>query len=418
MTVMPGEVIRAAAAMKVSIGQIGRAMFHVKQAALSIQGAEPTSPPLMGSQGRQVFHVKHQRWLPLGLILAVAILASGCVAIQEAEGWAAPVEVNDHLLVQSERGQLSLIDRDTGAVAWRYPDEFEQDSPFYATPVVDGSRVYLASFRGRVVRLQAGAAAPSEDWSLALDTRVVATPILRGSRLYVPTEAGQIVVVDSESGRITDTIETSERRIWGSPAATTSTIFIGDLDNRATAALDLSSGEMLWEQSISGATAADLALDGDLLLVGSFDQHLHAIDITNNGEERWAFQGSGWFMGRPLVAGDVVYVASMSGGIYAVDRSSGTAVWSRVIEGAEFRSSPVIVGGSLVAVARDGHVHSLALSNGELQWSQQVVDDGRVNADVFVDGTELYLITSKQRLIRVDLARGGAFQSVPLTASR
>jgi outer membrane protein assembly factor BamB len=213
-------------------------------------------------------------------------------------------------------------------------------------------------------------------------------------------------------------VHTSDRRIWGSPAATSTTIFIGDLDNRATVALNSTTGESLWEQAISGATAADLTLDGDLLLVGSFDQHLHALDITRNGEERWAFRGRGWFMGPPTVLGGTVYAATMGGGVYAIDRDNGAAVWERVLEGAEFRAAPVVVGGSLVTVDRGGTVYSFSLSNGELQWSQRVVDDGNVNANAMVDGTDLYVVTSKQRLVRVDLARSGAFQVVPLVAAR
>jgi len=361
--------------------------------------------------------VKHRRGVLLALALSVALIGAGCVGIQEPEGWAAPVEVSGNLLVQSDRGQFSLVDRNTGTVAWRYPIEAERSSPYYATPVVSGSSVYLASFGGRIARIQAGSSGATEQWTLSVDARLVATPMLRGTNLYVPTEDGRIIVVDAESGRIAQTIETSERRIWGSPAATSTTLFIGDLDNRATAAFNLQSGALLWEQAISGATAADLTLDGDLLLVGSFDQHLHALDITAGGNERWAFQGTGWFMGRPLVSGGNVYAATMNGGVYAINRDTGSTVWSQLVDG-EFRASTVIVGSSLIATARDGRVYSFALSNGELQWSQQVVEDGRVNSDVFVDGTDLYVVTSQQRLIRVDLSRSGAFQVVPLAANR
>ena len=364
-----------------------------------------------------MFHVKRARFA-LMLTLAVAFLGIGCTGIQEPEGWAAPVEVDDGVLVQSSRGQLSLVDRDTGSVAWRYPAESNGDAPFYATPVVNGAHIYIASLDGRVSRLQSGANAPTEDWSLVLENRVVASPILNGSDLYVPTERGAIVVIDAESGRLIRTIETAERRIWGSPAANSTTIFIGDLDNRATAALDIATGDLRWEQTLSGATAADLTLDGELLLVGSFDQNLHALDISQNGDERWAFRGTGWFMAEPVVDGDVIFAVTMKGGIYALDRTTGTEIWSQEIDGAEFRASPVLIDGQLIAIARNGTVYALSATSGETVWSQRVTEDGNVNADALVDGTEMYLITSKQRLIRVDLARSGAFQAIPLTANQ
>ncbi|MQC18626.1 MAG: hypothetical protein DWG80_06090 [Chloroflexi bacterium] len=388
-------------------------MFHVKPDHTD----NTPQPGAMTAISRTLFHVKRRRSLPFAVLVAVALLGSGCVGIQEAEGWAAPVEVNDRILLQSERGQLSLVDRNNGALSWRYPEEADGASPFYATPVVDGSTVYLATLRGRITRLQASLASPTEDWSLELDERVIATPLLRGGDLFVPTENGRIVVVTADTGRIARTIETTERRMWGAPAATASTMFIGDLENRATAALSLSNGEMIWERPISGATAADLALDGDLLLVGSFDQSLHALNVAT-GDERWAFAGRGWFVGRPLVEGGVVFAATMGGHVYAIDRDTGVEVWSQAVDGAEFRATPVITNGHLVAVARNGRVHAFSLANGTPAWSQRVNDDGNVNADVLVDGTDLYLVTSKQRLIRVDLARDGAFQVVPLVANR
>lgn len=388
-----------------------RSMFHVKLSTDSPTDRRPGRPSML------MFHVKRAR-VALMLALAVAVLGVGCTGIQEPEGWAAPVDVDGRILVQSSRGQLSLVDRDTGSVAWRYPVESNGDAPFYATPVVDGAHIYIASLEGRVSRLQSGANAPTEDWVLTLEDRVVASPILNGSELYVPTERGSIVVIDADSGRLTRTIATAERRIWGSPAANSSTVFIGDLDNRVTAAFDIGTGDLRWEQALSGATAADLTLDGDLLLVGSFDQSLHALDISQGGDERWAYRGTGWFMAAPVVDGDVIFAVTMKGGVYALDRTTGTAIWTQEIDGAEFRASPVLLNGQLIAVARDGNVYALSADSGETVWSQRVTEDGNVNADVLVDGTEMYLVTSKQRLIRVDLARSGAFQAVPLTANQ
>lgn len=384
-------------------------MFHVKHSA---------DPSPFTQHSSRMFHVKHRRIRLAGLLALVALVATGCAAIQSPEGWAAPVEVGDRMIVQSATGQVSLIDPATGQIAWRYPDDDSRDHALYATPIIDGETVYLADYSGRITRLSASGSAPEAAWVTELGAHVVATPAYADGTLYVPTADGRVVLIETEAGLITSTIQTSDRRIWGAPVLRAGTIYIGDLDNGQTVALDAASGDRVWEQEISGPTAADLVLDGELLLAGAFDQRLHALDVANGGQERWSFQGTGWFLGRPVVDAGVVYAATMNGYVYAIDRETGAQVWAINVDDAQFRASPVIQGSSLIVVARDGRVLSLNAANGNIAWEQDATSEGNVNANPLIIGTDIYLVTSRHELVRVDASRSGAFQTVPLTAVR
>ncbi|MCA9850341.1 MAG: PQQ-binding-like beta-propeller repeat protein, partial [Dehalococcoidia bacterium] len=236
--------------------------------------------------------------------------------------------------------------------------------------------------------------------------------------LYVATADGRIVLIDAATGTVGETLRTSDRRIWGSPAFQGGTLYIGDLDNGTTVAIDATSGDVVWEQEISGPSAADLLLDGDLLIVGAFDQHLHALEVANGGQERWAFPGDGWFLARPLVSDGIVYAATMNGVVYAIDRATGAEVWSFVAgEDAEFRAAPVIAAGHLIAIARDGRVFALDLQSGDVAWQQDATLEGNVNANPTVVDSDIYLVTSRHELVRVDASSNGAFQTVPLAAA-
>ncbi|MQC18595.1 MAG: hypothetical protein DWG80_05935 [Chloroflexi bacterium] len=386
-------------------------MFHVKHSS------QPDATRRSGRSNR-MFHVKHRRARFAGLLALVALFATGCASIQSPEGWAAPAEVADQMVVQSATGQVSLVDPATGQVAWVYPEDDSKDHAFYATPIIDGETVYLADYSGRITRLGVGGAAPEAAWVTELGAHVVATPAYAEGTLYVPTADGRVVLIETEAGLITSTIQTADRRIWGAPVLRGGTIYIGDLDNGQTVALDAASGDRVWEQEISGPTAADLVLDGELLLAGAFDQQLHALDVANGGQERWAFQGTGWFLGRPMVNSGVVYAATMNGFVYAIDRETGAQVWVVEVEDAQFRAAPVIQGGSLIVVARDGRVLSLNAANGNIAWEQDATTEGSVNANPLIIGTDIYLVTSRHELVRVDASRSGAFQTVPLTAVR
>lgn len=387
-------------------------MFHVKQS-----GQAPSAPTAASRDTRRMFHVKH-RGLLVAALAAITMLGTACATVQSPEGWAAPVEVGDNVLVQSNKGQVTLVDPVSGQIAWTYPNENSGDRVLYATPIVEGSSVFLADYSGRVTRLNVSSGEASQMWATELDAPVVATPMLDNGRLYIPTAEGRIAIIDAADGVVVETIRTSDRRIWGAPALRGSTIYLGDLDNGVTVALNTTSGDLVWEQEISGPTAADLALDGDLLLVGAFDQHLHALEVANEGRERWAFDGDGWFLGRPLVRSGVVYAATMNGFVYAIDRATGSEIWSFEATDAEFRAAPVTVGGNLVAVARDGRVFALNLSSGALAWEQDATTSGNVNANPLVIDNEIYLVTSQHNLVRVDASRSGAFQNVPLAADR
>lgn len=352
-----------------------------------------------------MFHVKH-RQIGLMALVVVSILAIGCTGrIQQPEGWAAPTAIGDNLLVQSGTGQFSLIQPSSGDVLWTYPTEDFEKHPFYASPVVDGSTLYIADYLGRVTRLELGNGAPQPSWTHDLAAQVVATPILIGSSLLVSTEDGHIAVLAAADGTLERRITTADRRIWGTPASAGSTIYVTDLDHGATVAFDLTSGEQIWEQTGTGASAADLELDRNLLLVPAFDRALHAIDVDTAGSEIWTFEGDGWFMGRPLIQGNTVYAATMQGTVYAIDRATGTEKWSYTApDKAEFRSALVVVDGAVLAASRDGRLFSIDASTGTLNWSEQAVESGKVNANIYADGSQVYLLTSSYALVTVDLA--------------
>lgn len=413
-------------------------MFHVKHST-SVPGSEAASRGHDVSRETSsihhsdrsddhlgMFHVKRSpksrstvRGVLFAALASVALFAVGCGGIQKPDGWASPVQVGDGVLVQARSGQMSLINPSGGQLSWQFPSDDEGDRPFYATPVVDGDVIYFVDYKGRVTRVDASSGQPVESWATEVHAQVVATPMLRDGSLFVPAGGGTVFVLDAASGNVIRKIETDDQRIWASPAANGGTIYITDLDNGATSAFDRTSGELLWEQTSTGASAADLVLDDDLLFVGSFDRSLHSLSVTQGGEERWVARGDGWFMSRPLVNGDTVFAATMRGSVYAIDRATGAERWSYTApEDAEFRAAPVLVGGNVVVAARDGRVFALDAGSGTLSWSQDTQADGNLNADPLVDGDHIYYTTSKHNLVRVDASNEGAPQAIPLAAAR
>jgi len=368
-----------------------------------------------------MFHVKHRsRAAVVGLIASTALLAGCASGTAVPHGWAPPVAgPSGLLLVQSAAGKLAAVQPNgthvaeyelKGPTSRDYLGRSRQGDPsaLYATPVVDGDTVYVASYKGRVVRLRLENNAFTAAWDVELHENVVATPILRNNRLYVSAENGDLIVLDAANGKTVSTSRPTDGRVWGSPGLSDSRLFIGTLDSNELLALNINDGTVEWRHEGSGATAADLVTSGGQLLVASFDRTLHALDMAT-GAQRWQLQGDGWFVAQPLVRDNIIYTATMRGSVYALTQD-GQLRWKFSREGLEFRATPILVNNTLIVADRDGEIIALDAANSTEKWTRTV--DACAGKHECLDAHGLLLesgifyVTADHRLVRVDPASG------------
>lgn len=368
-----------------------------------------------------MFHVKHpqsrRRWISLAGLVAGAVLLAGCTGdTHPAKGWAAPVPgPGGTVLVQSGAGRITAARPDGSRIAdYQVPARTTSGflglgqstlpaSPFYATPIVDGTTAYLVSHDGQVVRLSLDNGTIAQQWLVDLNEKVVATPILRGDRLFVSTEHGRLEVLNAANGTRVTSSRPTDGRVWGSPALSGSRIYIGTLDSAEVLAVNADTGAVEWKQGEVGASASAMVVEGDTLVVTSFDRTIHGLDAAT-GAQRWEFSGDGWFVGMPLVTRDAVYPATMRGSAYALDRQ-GKMLWHFQRADLEFRAAPVLVDGTLVLVDRDGTVVGLDASNGTEKWTR-TAENAKIDTDAVLVGNAVFVVTHEYRLLRIDPARG------------
>ena len=377
-----------------------------------------------------MFHVKHdrreadrgprgfsrrlrsRRLLPLFAAL-VAVLAIGCATISSPDGWAGPVGDGDLLIIHENDGQLAALELNEGSaprVLWRFPadsDDLSFDG-IYAQPILDGNRLYVIGFEGIVVALDISGPLPQQIWAapLELEADVVATPILSGSQLYVATDRGEVVTVDADTGLVLNRLPLRDSRIWSSGTLEGGTLYIASLDDRSLTAIAPGlNASVRWERETAGAVRADLALLGELLLVGTFDGTLHAYDVDNEGAERWSFEGDGgWFFAPTLPAGDRVYAVTMRGGVYNLDRN-GDEIWSQVLADSEFRVQPIIASQVLIVADRNGKLSGLDLADGRTVWTQEL-DGAQFDAAPLIVDSRVIYVTTKGEIVSVDPSNG------------
>ena len=405
--------------LRARISDTTRSMFHVKHIHKFIHNRGQTATPC--GQNDELGASPVSRRPRLSRLVALAALASlilaGCGGVAEAAGWSGPVKLADgSILVQVKPGEVRAVDPASGDERWHFPNSVKDKKSskrvskpvkgtFYAAPVLDKDRIYLVSYEGHVARVDRGeGGAIGNPWTAELGANVVATPILSGGRLYVATEGGEIVVVGTEDGAIVSRYRAGSGRIWGGAVVSGENLITPNLDERAIYAIRLSDGQQAWRTD-DAASVSDVTSAGPNLLIGGIDASLRAIDAAGGGV-RWRFETDGWVAGAPLVAGDTIYVGSMRGSIYALTLDGQQRQkYTLDVEKAEFRATPVIAGGHLIAVSRRGVIVGLNPSTLEQQWRQEI-PDVRIDATPLVVDGQVFLITTKHALIRVDAATG------------
>jgi outer membrane protein assembly factor BamB len=360
------------------------------------------------------------RGIRIGIVvplLALVLVASGCANIANPDGWSSPVLSGDSLVTQTSDGVISLFElSDTTTLLnptgwrWQYPagtDDVDLKT-VYATPLIDGTVVYIAGHSGDVVALNLANGRPIDTWPapIALDEPIVATPALNDGVLYIITDHGNLYRLDAKTGSRLAAPTAIGGRHWAKPVVSGDRVYVAGIDE-SFSALTRSDGSTQWSADI-GSTAGDPVPDGNVLLVPSFDRRIHALDLSANGAERWTSggEGDGWFWGSPVIAGETVYAVTVNGSAYAFDRESGAQQWSsRAGDSDEVRAAPILVGGILIFATRDGDVRGLDATTGIQRWEQHV-DGRRFYADPLMLDSNALLADDKGGLWLIDPASG------------
>jgi outer membrane protein assembly factor BamB len=266
--------------------------------------------------------------------------------------WIAPVAaryqptVGEGLVFIADRGQVTALHDDTGAVAWRTPLVDEISAP----PLWAGGWLIITTSSGGVLAFRASDGGAI--WTKTLDRAIRPSTAVESDRVYLALDDGRIVALQLETGEML-----WERRLGG-PAtemlALDERIFAGSTDNYFYA-LRARDGEVLWRWSTGADVVGRPVTDRRHVYFVSLDNVLRALD-RNNGAQRWK-QGLPIRPTRgPVVAGDVLLVSGITQNVPAYLAKDGAPAGS-LTAGGELATAPhVLMGPSLpvvVVVARD-----------------------------------------------------------------
>lgn len=344
------------------------------------------------------------------LTFAVGVLVTVSCANPEWQGWSGITYDEGILYLGSMDGKVLAINPEARKDNLPFPSAGEWAFPFptlgaarpvcgptcaspapvanvYATPLVAGELVYLATCSGesgRILAINRSAPGYAEgtpmrskgEWVYPSGVEsmgaVVGSPVLYDGALYFGSSNGKVYSLDAMYGEKRWVFDTGGK-IWTSPAIRNDVLYVSNYRHKLYA-LSVRDGTLLWEKEFPASVSSSPVISGDRSFFGTFDCYLYALDVTS-GDVKWKFKGGNWFWATPVVKGGVVYAACLDNKVYALKADTpiehGEVLWEFTSD-SPLIATPALVGDRLVVSSKSGKVYVLRTDNGSLETTVAV----------------------------------------------
>lgn len=255
-----------------------------------------------------------------------------------------PLLAEGILYTGSGSGTIYALNAQTGETLWSTGGFGQLES----TGAIAGDLLVAGGYNNEVRALNRHTG--EELWSFATPRPVQAAPLIVGERVIIATDQA-VYALDLGSGqRLWEVASGNENAFMGAPAYDEGILYT--TGGSLLLALDSESGKELWRVKNAEQFLA-LAVANGLVYVGNWDGALYAFDQLT-GEQRWKYQArAGEFWSAPAVSDAIVYVGNGDQFLYALNAHSGELIWSFKTAGRAV-SEPLVADG-VVYVSDSSH---------------------------------------------------------------
>jgi outer membrane protein assembly factor BamB len=382
----------------------------------------------------------------LALVIAVGLVAFGCVSGLAAVGWSGGTVADGTLYVGSQQGQLVAVNlADDGRAFSKALVPVSQSGlfgcsassgglggcaggaaavPIYGTPVVYGDHVYIAGYNGVVNSYFSDTLQIDETYPVGSNLQpIVGGLVVADGYLYFGCSDGKVYALDAVKlkEKWGSPFATGDK-IWGTPAVDGDTLYIGSFDKNLYA-IDINTGEAIWEQPFKtqGSIFATPLIRDGVVYIGSFDRKLYAVNAAT-GKEIWHFpqddsvkKSSNWFWTQPVIINDVLYVGCLDHFVYVINPTTGVKITELDLKN-PLASAPVVVADSVVFANTKGVVYSVSTVTNEVK---ELVDLKKtVNGPLAAYGEIVYVHTQENVIQRINAVTGALLNPISLNSSQ
>ncbi len=281
------------------------------------------------------------------------------------------------VFVADIRGNLLAIDATSGNTLW----ENDADLPITGGPGSSETLTMIGSEEGDVL---AYASESGEFlWQAKVSSEILAAPQEAYGIVVVRTIDGKIFGLDANDGSrlwIYDrTVPLLTLRGTSNPVITGDVVIAG-FDGGRLSAIELHTGKLIWETSISLASGrsqlermvdidSEPVIIGNDIYVATFQGRLASVALEN-GRITWTRDISSY---AGLTSdGENIYITDDQSHVWALDKTTGNSVWKQENLFARQVTAPATVGDLVVVGDLEGYLHWMDKSSGQFVARTQV----------------------------------------------
>ncbi len=330
---------------------------------------------------------------------------------------APPVVENGRIFTMDAESVVTAFDAGSGRKLWSFnPQPKKADTTTFGGGVAAlGNRVYISTGYAEVMALDAKTKRLL--WRRAVPGPVHSPPTVADGRVFAVTVDNELVVLAADDGRVLWThngLPETAGLLGGSSPAVEGDIVVVAYSSGEIFALQVANGRPLWTDNLASARSLDAltaladirgrpVIDHGLVFAISHSGRMVAIDLRT-GDRVWEQDIGGSF--TPWVAGDFVYVLTNDDSIVCLTRREGKIKWVLDLpryENEEKKkgpldwSGPVLASDRLIVLASNGDAISISPYTGK-PLGRIVFSDGSYVAPVLANKT-LYIVTQGADLI-------------------
>ncbi|MEW5870019.1 MAG: PQQ-binding-like beta-propeller repeat protein [Chloroflexota bacterium] len=279
--------------------------------------------------------------------------------------YAAPA-VDEQLVVGGYNHVLYGLNLDAGAEQWSFS---EAKKPFVGGALVAGERIFAPNADGYLYALDKSGTLL---WQFESQRELWATPVVDGQRVYLAGMDHSLYAVDIESGTQVWKTEDLKGSIAGTPTLSPEGVLYAGTFGAEMLAVDVNDGSLLWRVPTSSWVWSSPALVEGVLYFSDLQGTGYAVNASDGAiiwQQQLEIAAKRAIPGTPLVLGDTVYFASVNGSLFAVDRQTGNTRWNKSFEG-KFYAGPIAAGDSILLAPYGIDVLLMAVdTNGNQVWA-------------------------------------------------
>jgi len=330
---------------------------------------------------------------------------------------AAPVVSENKLFVIDTDGVVHAMAADSGAELWRASSadgDNNKGARFGGGVSVEGERVFATNGLGDVVALNAADGALV--WRKRPGGPLRGAPTLANGQAYVVTQDNQLFALNQDSGDVAWTVSASleTQGVFGvaAPASAQGTVVAGFSSGELNA-YRYENGRSLWDvvlsrtsmstsvSSLSDIDAEPVIDQGRVYAIGQGGRMV-AMDIAS-GNPLWEQTIAG--ISTPWAAGEWLFVVTDDARLIAIARGTGKIRWISQLR--HFKNEkkkknpvswvgPVLAGGKLVLANSEGEIVFASPTDGSVTSTMDTKES--ISLPLTVANNTLYVLDDKGRL--------------------